>query len=455
MAQLDRLNRSGFPIGLSIDFRRAMHRFESARVACPPNVTAVRKAQTLLIDGRPAEALREVTAVEHSQKAALVQIAREQLGNQQTVPKLPVPTIDTDPPRANVVIPFAIEYGGMRIQLGIARALAEAGFEVQILQMRNNPRGETFDPSPFHRIVDIKNQQQLIQELSARHAALTLVGCWVDYAPAIEANTAPVIGYSGGEPPLNDDNHLDDRMLAFRDTVHRLPIHLVTCSRFVQRLYHQRFGRTASYVPAALDDRAFNTRMSPCDDRPFRVLVMAWDGIADKGLGDAIPALERIRRSIRDFQIVWITPRPPIEFTDLECELHVDPPKDELYRIVGTCHAMVYTPIVDGLGLPPLEAMAAGIPVVVSVGTGPDEYARDGVNAICVPPKGPEAIEVAVRRLLDDYELRHSLGVHGRATASRYHRRATSPALMDVIAQVLRYGPVYESVGPVPGRSTA
>lgn len=442
MSHLERVDHYGFPIGLSIDFRRAMHRFEAAAESSPPDHSQLRKARTLLIDGRPADALRELaTPTIGAADKALVDLARRQLRGHEALATATAAPSAGARPRANVVLPLPVQYGGMRVQVGIARALATAGFDVHVLQMRNSGEGEPVDPTPFRRVVDIEDQADLHRELSAERAALTFVGCWVDYPPAVEAGTAPVVGYSGGEPTLNEDSKLDDRMLAFRRAAHQLPVHLVTCSRFVQRLYCRKFGRTSSYVPVALDDRAFRTRAhGAAPDAPTtRVLLLAWDGIEDKGLDYAIPALENIRKAGRDIRIVWITPKPPVKFTNLDCELHVDPPKDELYQLIGDCDALVYPPIVDGLGLPPLEAMAAGVPVVVSTGTGPDEFARDGMNAICVPPKSVGAIEQAVLRLLDNSDLARSLGVRGRATASRYHSATTTSALLDVVAQVIRH----------------
>lgn len=457
MSRLERVDRYGFPIGLSVDFRRAMHRFEATTRSMPADVSRLRSAQTLLIDGSPTDALRELAALPDPApgKAMLVDLARRQLRGDDVAVDVVIPATDGSRPRANVVLPLPIQYGGMRVQVSVARTLASAGFDVHVLQMRNSSEGERVDPGPFARVADIQNQDELYRELSAERAALTMVGCWVDYPPAVEAGTAPVIGYSGGEPTLNEDSKLDDRLLAFRQAAHRLPVHLVTCSRFVQRLYCQKFDRTSSYVPVAVDDRAFRTRAQDAApaDRRARVLLLAWDGIEDKGLDYAVPALRNVKKAGQDIEIVWISPKPPVKFTDLDCELHVDPAKDHLYQLIASCDALVYTPIVDGLGLPPLEAMAAGVPVVVSTGTGPDEFARDGMNAICVPPKSTRAIEQAVLRLLGDRDLAHSLGVHGRATASRYQAATTTSALLDVITQVLSHDAAPASAEPIRGAS--
>lgn len=380
MAQLNQVDHYGFPIGMSIEFRRAMHRFERH-------------------DRQRAGAFRG---------------------------------------RVNVVVPFPVDSGGMRVQVDNARMLAAAGFDVHVFQLRNSEDADQIDAAPFARVCQIGDQDQLYRELSAARALVTIVGCWIDYPPAVEAATAPVIGYSGGEPTLNDDSKIDDRMAAFRAAAHDLPVHLVTCSRFIQRVWQDTFDRRSAYVPVALDGRAFQDQeRPPLANRPLRVLLVAWDGLEDKGLAYAIPAVAGLRPSL-DIQLVWITPRKPVIFTDLECELHVNPPKDELYRVLGGCDVLVYPPIIDGLGLPPLEAMAAGVPVVVACGTGADEFAEDAVNAVTVPPKDVEAIQEAVRRVVDDPEFAASLCVNGRKTAARYHPDASSAAWVATVENVIR-----------------
>ncbi len=66
-----------------------------------------------------------------------------------------------------------------------------------------------------------------------------------------------------------------------------------------------------------------------------------------------------------------------------------------------------------------LEAMAAGLPcVVTAVGGVPDTLAH-GVEGIVVPPQSPEALAAGIQKLLDSVELRNS---YGRAARERVIR---------------------------------
>lgn len=74
----------------------------------------------------------------------------------------------------------------------------------------------------------------------------------------------------------------------------------------------------------------------------------------------------------------------------------------------------------EAFGLAALEAMAAGAPLVATTVGGIPEFAADGENALLVPPDDPEALAIALRRVLDDSELAGRLRRNARARAATY-----------------------------------
>jgi glycosyltransferase involved in cell wall biosynthesis len=66
-----------------------------------------------------------------------------------------------------------------------------------------------------------------------------------------------------------------------------------------------------------------------------------------------------------------------------------------------------------------LEAAACGRALVATDVPGCREIARDGVNAILVPPRDPPALARALALLLDDAETRARFGRRGREIATR------------------------------------
>jgi glycosyltransferase involved in cell wall biosynthesis len=71
--------------------------------------------------------------------------------------------------------------------------------------------------------------------------------------------------------------------------------------------------------------------------------------------------------------------------------------------------------VYEGFGFPAAEAMSTGLPVVSSSGGAlPEVVGPDGHAAFVVPPRDPQAIAAAVRKLLDDANLRARMGQAGR-----------------------------------------
>ncbi len=94
----------------------------------------------------------------------------------------------------------------------------------------------------------------------------------------------------------------------------------------------------------------------------------------------------------------------------------------------------VYPSLLEGFGMPVLEAMAQGTAVVTSAGTSTEEVGGDA--GLAVDPTDVEAIASAMADLLHDDALRARLGEAGRARAATMSWEATADAIADVYDQV-------------------
>jgi glycosyltransferase involved in cell wall biosynthesis len=93
-------------------------------------------------------------------------------------------------------------------------------------------------------------------------------------------------------------------------------------------------------------------------------------------------------------------------------------PEGELAALYAGASAFAYPSSWEGFGLPVLEAMAYGAPVVTSAGTACAEVAGDA--ALLVDPKDPNALRDALSRLLEDTDLTDRLRHDGRLRASQF-----------------------------------
>lgn len=90
----------------------------------------------------------------------------------------------------------------------------------------------------------------------------------------------------------------------------------------------------------------------------------------------------------------------------------------EKVALLSGAEALVYPSLYEGFGLPVLEAMACGAPVVTSDVSALPEVA--GEAALLVDPRDPTAIASAIERILREEDLRRDLVARGLARAARY-----------------------------------
>jgi len=85
-----------------------------------------------------------------------------------------------------------------------------------------------------------------------------------------------------------------------------------------------------------------------------------------------------------------------------------------------------------------VEAMAAGKPVIAANAGGPREIVADGETGILFEPGSPESLAAALRRLLQDKELRQRMGEAGRERVKEhFHARQQVEQVQEVYEEVL------------------
>ena len=103
-----------------------------------------------------------------------------------------------------------------------------------------------------------------------------------------------------------------------------------------------------------------------------------------------------------------------------------------LYRLAAV---FVFPSLYEGFGLPPLEAMASGAPVITSNLSSLPEVVGDA--AVLIDPYDPEAIADAMRRVLSDDGLRAQLRDRGLVRARHFSWERSISRVRDIYGEVL------------------
>jgi len=111
---------------------------------------------------------------------------------------------------------------------------------------------------------------------------------------------------------------------------------------------------------------------------------------------------------------------------------------DDLWSLYCSALALVFPSLNEGFGLPILEAMAAGLPVLTSDRSGTAEVAGD--KALLVDPENTASIAKGLARLAFDGELRTKLAAGGLERARQWSWSSTADLTVSVYRRLLDPG---------------
>jgi glycosyltransferase involved in cell wall biosynthesis len=148
-------------------------------------------------------------------------------------------------------------------------------------------------------------------------------------------------------------------------------------------------------------------------DCPHQLVIAGARGWKDEGI------LAAIERSPRRDQILRL------DYVDADV-------LDGLYR---GADLLAYPSLYEGFGLPILEAMARGCPVVTGNGSSLPEVGGDA--AVYVDPRSVDELAAAMERLLGDAALREQLVTAGRARAAAFTWRRTADGTAAVYRRLI------------------
>ncbi len=155
------------------------------------------------------------------------------------------------------------------------------------------------------------------------------------------------------------------------------------------------------------------------DDSTWRLLYVG-DNRPRKGLREFLAAAALVYPQLPNLALVIVSKEPCTITSDVPHQVHIYPSDEALVALYRSCDAFVSCSWGEGLGYPPLEAMACGTPVILTDSTGVRDYARHEANCLLVPPRAPQAIAHAILRLAHDPSLAARLAAQGKATVAHY-----------------------------------
>jgi len=208
-------------------------------------------------------------------------------------------------------------------------------------------------------------------------------------------------------------------------------------SKLVSAQLEKHFGRTDSVViPNAADTvifdsearlarRSVSRQSLKLDDSDFVALLIGNDW-KKKGLDQLLRALAIIEIPIRLLVVGKDDPglyRPALRELRLDDRVRFLAPTADVLSFYAAADAYVAPSLEDAFGLPILEAMACGLPVIASVQAGASENVVDGTTGYLLrDPMNHAELAGLIRRLAGDKLAAQKIG----AAAARFVKSSVS-----------------------------
>jgi glycosyltransferase involved in cell wall biosynthesis len=203
---------------------------------------------------------------------------------------------------------------------------------------------------------------------------------------------------------------------------------IIVVSSWLQKMVKERYGLESHVVLNGVDTNFFH-HSTPLIKTPDPVALLMYDPQEWKGFNEAFLALMEVSKTVTKLKIAVVGRfMPPFPQDDgnyssfsLPVIYYNRPDQNDLVALFSSASVFVSASWLEGFGLPGLEALACGVPLVTTDSGGIRDYAIPDETAVVVPPRDISALARGILRVLEDKTLREKLIVKGLKKAAEFN----------------------------------
>jgi glycosyltransferase involved in cell wall biosynthesis len=197
------------------------------------------------------------------------------------------------------------------------------------------------------------------------------------------------------------------------DATYALPLKKIVISSWLKDIMKERFASAAEVLVTPVDRDLFHPVEGARSDDALRVLMLHHD-YPWKGVREGLEAIAAVKGRHPEVLLVGFGVKRPREALPYD-EFHENLPQERLAWLYSRCPIYLCPSWDEGLGMPPMEAMACGAALVTFDNGGCRDYALDGETALVAPRRDVAALVGMLERMVSDAGLRERLARRGQA----------------------------------------
>lgn len=338
------------------------------------------------------------------------------------------------------VIPHKFLTGGLKMLLSQMKELKSRGHK--IYGLFRGKEGESVLPEWF----DIKIDKEILVPLNKSYLEYInqcdIVVCgFFNQIYEFKDSKIPIVYWEQGSEFLFGDYGDLSYNSSYRIELQKCyscNCYLASVSETINKILKARFDRDSCIIPNCIDTELYYPVNHEFNSS---ILLVGNPSLSFKGFNTAMQVLQKVWGCGHKFSVNWVCQViPNVKGVDFPINFIEKPAQKELAEYYRKSDLLLFTSVYEGFGMPPLEAMASGVPVVTTNCGGINEFIEPGYNALVSEAYDSDSLASSVIYLLSNKEARDALGKCGRETVLKFSVDNVITQLENYLVSIVRNG---------------
>ncbi len=322
--------------------------------------------------------------------------------------------------------------GGSKIILEHANYLVQRGHKVTIIS--HYPKPTWFNMDDKIEFIMVPWEKILCEVI---HECDVIVATyWREIYECIEQKKAPVVYFEQGDSHLFDVESLDERTFKYIQKQFEVVPFIFTVSNYAAEKIKEIYKRDSVVIPNAVNDNCFySLKKTKKSENDANIAIIGSESSTFKGINKILEAIEILRKKGYLIKLNWVTPNKPINSKE---KCFVNPPQYEIGNILRDSDIYVCASKYESFGLPILEAMKCGLPIITTDTGGNRDFVKNNENAL-ITDGTPEDIASKIEILLENKELLENLAKNSLLISEKYTWKNIIDILENYYKEIAKY----------------